>query len=117
MERPIRPAKRGGSPLPSSRGRARLTPFCEPFGNCRIRALRPWMISMPPLLPHGCQCATRAPSTGGHGGDLSAGHKRDQRLDEGGPDCGPPTVDDVSRREIPLSEKLPQSMIEDQWGL
>jgi hypothetical protein len=29
-------------------------------------------------------CAMRASSTGGHRGDLSAGHKCDQRFDEGG---------------------------------
>src|SRR5882672_6413555 len=63
----------------------RRKPFCERFGNYLILALRPWTISRLQLPQHGCQCTSRAPSTGCHEGDLSLGHERGQRLDEGAP--------------------------------
>src|SRR5260370_39186741 len=56
---------------------------CELFGNYLIQVLQPWTISKPRLPPHVCQCATGAGSIGSQEGDLSAGHKRHQRLDEG----------------------------------
>ena len=68
-----------------STGRVRLKSCCEPFGGCPIQVLQPSMISRPRLLPHGCLCATRAPSTSGHRNDLLTGHKRDRRFDESGP--------------------------------
>jgi hypothetical protein len=43
------------------------------------------MILRPRLLPHGCQCAIRAPSTSGRRRDVPSGHKRSQRFDEGRP--------------------------------
>ena len=68
----------------SSKERVRLKSSCEPFGNYLIQALRLSMIWRPRLPPRGCQCATRAP-TSGHRRDLPPGHKRDQRFDEGRP--------------------------------
>src|ERR1039458_3070370 len=69
----------------SSKERARPKPSCEPFGSYLIQAPRLSMILRPRLPPHGCQCATRAPSISGHRRDLPFGHKRGQRFDEGGP--------------------------------
>src|ERR1017187_7510792 len=68
---------------PSSTERARRKSYCEPFGSCLIQAPRPSMIWRPRLPPHGCRCAIRAPSTGGHRSDLPPRHERGQRFDEG----------------------------------